>query len=176
MTVVFEPEGDAHKRPVLEHMSRESPKTIILFKRSLRSENNNSYVVDIVQAVDPTKQGLHYFLDLVEEEPMTSGGRGFINRVLPMTQKKINKENLFEIGIDDGVVKAVKPRSHYKAKSYTLKLRVASAKNESLSTSGYLAINLDYTKDSMFTSNVYMINLDENQQEIKHVFGMLTWS
>lgn len=150
-----------------------TPKELTIPKTVLRSEKEyktNPYVVYIIQAVDPTNAGLNYYLDSVEESQLRNA-RDFNKTLENVTTLKINSQNLFKVDMNDGVVRAVQPRTFYSAKFYRLKLRVTLKVDESVSSSGYLIVHIDTSKESLFNEQVFETIVDENQATVKHVFG-----
>jgi len=157
---------DNKLRPILTEKLKNQNK-IILFKRNLREKiddaSQNNYVVDIVRAVDPLKQGLNYYIDTIEE----------LNNLNNVSSLQTSQQQLFSIDMDSGVIKTTKPRSFYKSEAiYKLNVRITSKLNESLSSPGVILVQIDSTNDSLFDSNVYTVSIDENSPIKTKVFDL----
>lgn len=171
LTVYVEPSRD--KQPIFEpvghHLSRRGIRDVnstVLYARSLDESKANEYVVDVIKAKDPNQYGINYFIDSVEEV--------FYNKSANVTEMNESGEmvtknytsrlnnDLFKIGIDDGILKTNQTRSNYQADFYMIKIRAVSKLNDSLSSIINLVVNLDKESDSLFPKRVYEISVDEN--------------
>ena len=83
--------------PVLRQLTLVKPATVTIPKKILRLENDvnkQSYIVYLINAVDPSGEGLNYYLDSVEETEARNARStedsydDFIN---------VNRDNLFEV-------------------------------------------------------------------------------
>jgi len=158
--------------PILKDLTQKQPKEIILPKKMLKVSKSplESYNVYAILAIDPTNSGLNYYLDSVEESELRSARQASQISDGPL---KVNTQGLFDVNVDEGIVRAVKPQSFYNAAFYKLKLRVTLKDNPEMSSSGHLIIKVDSTKESLFSVQVFEIDVDENQKTIMHVFGKL---
>ena len=174
VTVLFKFPTDT--LPTLKQMTLFQPKEIVIPKKVLSADQqkpfaSSSYIVYVIQAIDPTNSGLNYYLDSVEESQLRNARQIATDGSVSNATLKVNTQDLFEVDVDEGVVRAVKPRSFYDAKFYRLKIRVALSDDETMSSSGYLIVHIDSAKESLFDVQVFETVVDENQNTIMHVFG-----
>ncbi len=159
--------------PILKQMTLIQPKEIVIPKKVLQQKPfaTNSYIVYIIQAIDPTNTGLNYYLDSVVESQLRNARQIGVDGRVDNATLKVNTQDLFEVDVEEGVVRAVKPRSFYDAKFYRLKIRVALREDEKMSSSGYLIVQIDSAKESLFDVQVFETVVEENQNTVMHVFG-----
>jgi hypothetical protein len=174
VSIIFRLPIKTSEHPVLKQMSLTRPKQITVAKNTLPTEQKldvkNAHVIHIVQAEDPTSQGLDYFLDSVEESQMrNSRNLGNGSQEEPMNR---NSEELFKVDRLDGVVTAIKPRTSYTAKFYRLRLRVVLRVDPTIEVQGYLVVNIDSKMESLFSNQVFTVTVRENLLTETNIFDL----
>lgn len=179
VSIVFRLPIRTSEHPILKEMSLLKPKELTISKRVLPAEKNSVgaedhsfYVVYIIQAEDPSGCGLDYFLDSVEESQMRNSRSSLTDTATELDQMSLNFDDLFKVDMVDGIVTAIQSRSSYLARFYRLKLRVALKCNPSIEANGYLIVNINSKKESLFKDQVFTALVEENLTNKTNVFDI----